>query len=149
MSLVEAIENDFKKAMLDRNKDLANLLRLLKAGFKNEMINLKVDELSDEKALSVITHEAKKRKDSIEQFNKGNRPDLAEIEQSELDLIKKYLPEQMSEDELRKIVEEVVGSMGSVAPSQFGAVMGQVMGRVKGKADGNMVSSLVKETLSK
>ena len=149
MSLATTLENDFKNAMLNRNKDLVDLLRLLKAALKNEMISLRKQELSDTEVITVLKREAKKRLDSIEQFTKGKRQDLADKETAELKLIKHYLPQELSADEVKKVVREVISSLGEVAPSQFGKVMGAVMARLKGQADGTLVSQIVKETLNK
>ena len=149
MSLATTLENDFKNAMLNRQKDLVDLLRLLKAALKNEMINFRKQELSDSEVIAVLKREAKKRHDSIEQFTKGKRQDLADKETAELKLIKHYLPQELSADEVRKVAQEVISSLGEVAPSQFGRVMGAVMARLKGQADGTLVSQIVKETLNK
>ena len=149
MSLANQLENDFKQAMLERNKDLANLLRLLKAELKNEMIKLKQQELSDEETLKIIKHEAKKRKDAIQQFTQGGRQDLADKEKQELGLIQTYLPEEMSQAEIKKIVDQVISSIGEVAPSQFGHVMSAVMKKTNGQADGAVVSQAVKQALNK
>ena len=119
---------------------------------RREICLSKLDEISkltDEEVLEVITSEAKKRKDSIEQFTAGDRPEMAEQEKKELEMIQKYLPEEMREEEVKKIVEKVISEMGEVLPSQFGQVMGKVMAESKGQADGTVVSKLVKETLNK
>jgi len=149
MSLATTLENDFKNAMLNRKKDLVDLLRLLKAALKNEMISLKKQELSDAEVITVLKREAKKRNDSIEQFTKGKRQDLADKEIAELKLIKHYLPRELSADEVRKVVQEVISSLAEVDPGQFGKVMAAVMVRLKGQADGTLVSQIVKETLNK
>ncbi len=146
MSLVATIDNDLKTALLNHDKETVDLLRLIKAAFKNEMINLKKKEepLTDEEALKILKQEARKRHDSIEQFQAGNRPDLVEIETKELALIKKYLPAELSVDKIREVAAEVVAAMGEVSPSQFGAVMKSVMARLAGAADGKVVSQIVK-----
>jgi len=149
MSLATTLENDFKNAMLNRQKDLVDLLRLLKAALKNEMINFRRQELSDAEVITVLKREAKKRNDSIEQFIKGKRQDLADKETAELKLIKHYLPQDLPTDEVRKVVQEVISSLGEVAPSQFGKVMAAVMARLKGQADGTLVSQIVKEIINK
>lgn len=149
MSLFETLENDLKSAMLSRNKELTDLLRLIKAALKNEMISLKKQKLTDDEIVVVLKREAKKRNDSIEQFKKGGRNDLAAAEQKELEMIKKYLPAEMPPQEVQKIIDQVVSSMNEVAPSQFGQIMGQVMAKVKGRADGTLVSKLVKKTINK
>ena len=143
------ISTDLKLAM--KNKDVlkVSVLRMLIAAFNNEAINLmKKDEgLSDEEAIKVLKKEAKKRKDSIEQFTAGNRPELAAKEEAELAVIQKYLPAEMSEEDLKKIVTEVIAEMGEVSSSQFGLVMKNVMAKTAGKADGGMASKVVKEVL--
>ncbi|OGG87524.1 hypothetical protein A3B87_02790 [Candidatus Kuenenbacteria bacterium RIFCSPHIGHO2_02_FULL_39_13] len=149
MSLATTLENDFKNAMLNRQKDLVDLLRLLKAALKNEMINFRRQELSDAEVITILKREAKKRNDSIEQFIKGKRQDLADKETAELKLIKHYLPQDLPTDEVRKVVQEVISSLGEVAPSQFGKVMAAVMARLKGQADGTLVSQIVKEIINK
>lgn len=148
MSLAASIESDVKRAMLEKNQLVVAVLRLLKAALKNEMITLKKQELADEEVLVVLRREVKKRKDAIEQYAKGGRPELAEAEKREIEVIDKYLPAQMAEDEVRKVVGEVVAGRGSGGSLQFGAVMGAVMAKLKGRADGNLVSRLVKEQLT-
>ncbi|PIT89749.1 glutamyl-tRNA amidotransferase [Candidatus Kuenenbacteria bacterium CG10_big_fil_rev_8_21_14_0_10_36_11] len=147
--LTVQIYTDLKLAM--KNKDVlkVSVLRMLIAAFNNEAINLmKKDEgLSDEEAIKVLKKEAKKRKDSIEQFTAGNRPELAKKENEELKILSVYLPAEMSEEDLKKIVAEVIAEMGEVSPSQFGMVMKAVMAKTAGKADGGMASKVVKEVL--
>ena len=145
MSLLTTIDADLKSAMLSHNQALVDLLRLLKSALKNEMINLIKQDLTDEESLKVIKREAKKREDSIAIFTTGHRPDLVEKEQAELELIKKYLPAEMSEAELRKIIESV---LAETTDRQFGLLMKSVMAKTHGTADGAVVSRLVKELLS-
>ncbi len=147
MSLISRLDNDLKQALLSKDKEVASLLRLIKAALKNEMINLRKDELSDDETIKILRKEAKKRQDSIEQFTKGNRIDLAEQEKKELTLIEKYLPAQMSLTDIKKIVTEVISSMDQVGPSQFGQVIGLVMKKTAGQADGSLVSQAVKEAI--
>lgn len=147
MSLAERLNNDLKQALLDRHKDAVDLLRLIKAALQNEAISLKSKELKDDQVIKVLKREAKKRQDSITQFTQGNRPDLADKEKHELELIKPYLPEEMSSGKVKEIVAQVIQEMGEVSPSQFGAVMGAVMQRTQGQADGALVSRTVKEAL--
>ncbi|HPA25606.1 MAG TPA: GatB/YqeY domain-containing protein [bacterium] len=148
--LTTQITNDVKEAMKAKDAQTVSVLRMVLSAFNNEAINLmKKDEgLNDEEALKVLKKEVKKRKDSIEQYKAGNREDLAEAEVKELIVLEKYLPAEMGESEIKQIVEEVIGEMGgSVAPSQFGAVMKAVMAKTAGSADGALVTKLVKETL--
>lgn len=143
------INSDIKQAMKNKQADKLSLLRMLLSAINNEAISKKKKEegLSEDEELQVLKREVKKRRDSIQQYEDAGRTELAEKEKQELEIIQTYLPEEMSEDDIRKIVEEVVASIGEVAPSQFGQVMGKVMAKVKGKADGGMVSRVVKEMM--
>ncbi len=107
-----------------------------------------VESLSDEDIISVVQKEAKKRKESIDSFNSGGRPELAEKEKVELEILQKYLPEQISDEELTKVVEDSITKLGASQMSDMGKVIGMVMGQVGAKAEGARVSSLVKEKLS-
>ncbi len=149
--LKEKITSDLKEAMKAGETEKVSALRMLLAALHNEAIALIKKEagLSEEEEIKVIKREVKKRKDSIEQYTAGNRPELAEAEQKEVVILSAYLPAEMSEEELKKIVGEVVAEMGEVAPSQFGLVMKNVMAKTGGQVDGGMVSKLVKEMLSK
>jgi len=149
--LSKQINADIKQAMINKDKLRVTVLRTIVAEFKNEAINLKKkdDGLTDEEALKVIKREAKKHKDSITQYRVADREDLVEQEQTELDIIQKYLPEEMSEENVAKIVDEVLVKMGEVLPSQFGEVVKKVMVETKGQADGSTVSKIVKEKLGK
>ena len=102
---------------------------------------------TDEDVLSVIHTDAKKHRDSIEQFTAGNRQDLVEKEQKELDILQSFLPEQMGEDEIKKLVEEAIFQTGASSLQDMGKVMGALMPKIKGKADGNIVSRIVREKL--
>jgi len=148
MSLINKLDADLKQALLSKDKDTVALLRLVKAVLKNEMIALKKDDLIDDEVVKLLRKEAKKRQDSIEQFTKGNRTDLADQEKKELIIIKKYLPAQMSSADIKKIIAEVISSMDKVSPSQFGQIMSTVMKKTAGQADGNLVSQFVKEAIN-
>jgi uncharacterized protein YqeY len=150
MKLKEKIKADLIVSMKERNAEKSSVIRMLIAGIDNKEISLRKDgegELTDDQVSEVVGSEVKKRKDSIEAFEQGDREDLAEKEKSEIKFLEKYLPEQLSEEEVEKIVKEVIDSMGEVSQADFGKVMGQVMGRLKGKADGNMVQIAVKKLL--
>lgn len=145
MSLQETIDQDIKRAMIQKNGLVLSVLRLLKSAFHNQLIAKKKKKLSDQETLEVITSQAKKYKDSIEAFKKGNRDDLVEKEQQEFKIIEQYLPEQLSSKEINKIVQGIVDQTGD--EKNFGAVMKQVMGKIKGQADGKVVSQVVKDAL--
>lgn len=152
MSIKDQIFSDLKEAMKAKRAVRLQVLRSLKAKMmEKEIAERKGGEatLSDEQALQVLSKAAKQRKESITQFEQGNRQDLADHEKEELAIIEEYLPELMSEDDVRKIVGEKIAAMGASGPQDMGKVMGPIMGLLKGKADGTLVSKLVKETLNK
>ncbi len=163
--LKEKINQDFKDAfkakkelkvsvlrMLSsaiKNKETEKRTKLAKAGEQEEAILVKESQLLDEEVLMVIGTEAKRRKDSIEQYKTGGRPELAAQEEAELKILAVYLPEQMGEDEARKIVIESIKESGAAGVADLGKVMKVLMPKVKGKADGNLVNQIVKEELGK
>lgn len=146
--LLEQINQNLKEAMKSKDAETLSVLRMLIAAARNKEITLRKDgqaELSDEQIIEVVASEIKKRRDSAEAYHNGGRPELADKENSEIKILEKYLPEQLSDEELEKIVQEVVAS----GADNFGKVMGQVMARAKGKADGNKVGEIVKKLLAK
>jgi len=149
MLLEEKLMEDYKQAMKNKEALRSSVLSFLRAGLKNFAIDKRKDKLSDEEVISVIKKQIKQRADSIEQFKKGNRMELAEKEAREQEILKSYLPKALPESQLRIIVDEVVSSLGE-APSMklMGKVMKEVMTRAGASADGGLVSGLVKERLS-
>ena len=146
MSLHQNIKESIKDAMRAKDQTKLMVLRALSAAFTNEAVNLKRkpdDELTDEEALVVISREGKKRKDAIEQFTAGGRPELAENEQAELVIIEGYLPAQMSREEIEAAVMAKKSEMGTVDPAQKGQFIGAIMKDLKGKADGKIVQEIV------
>ena len=149
MSLHQDIKEQMKEAM--KAKDLVRLtvIRGLLAGFTNEAVSKKRkpdEELSDDEVLAVISRAVKQRKDSIEQFEKGNRGDLAEAERSEMRILEVYLPTQMSGEEVESFVKQKLEAE-KVDPSQKNAFMGKIMKELKGRADGNLVKGVVDKLL--
>lgn len=108
----------------------------------------KESQLTDEEIIEVLSSETKKRKESISEFKRGGRQDLVEKEKKELEILQGYLPEQLSEEELRKLVKEVINKVGAEQIKDMGKVMAELMPKLKGRADGNVVSTIVKEFLS-
>lgn len=143
------IDIDLKEGMKNRDLFKTTLLRSILAVFKNEAIDKhKVESgLTDDEMLAVLRREVKKRKDSVLQYEKGARADLAQKEKDEIILIQKYLPTEMDEVELKKIVIGTIAEMGELTPSQFGTVIKNVMLKTNGQADGAVISKLVKEAL--
>lgn len=150
MSIKDTILNDLKEAMKSKDKDRLQVLRSLKSKILEKEIAERKEgksELTDEQVADVLMKAAKQRKDSIEQYESGNRGDLAESEKKELEIIESFLPDQMSDDEIRELVQETIESVGASGPSDMGKVMGAIMPKVKGKADGNAVNRIVSEEL--
>ncbi|MFC1687069.1 GatB/YqeY domain-containing protein [Patescibacteria group bacterium] len=145
MNLSERISHDIKSAMRESNQQELSTLRLVHSALQNAAIASK-KKLSDDDVVSVLQKESKKRSDAAEVYKKGDRPELAEKELQELEIIKRYLPEQMSHEDVGAVVEEVIAA--SEEKPGFGQVMKAVMEKVRGKADGKLVSSIVKEKLS-
>jgi uncharacterized protein YqeY len=140
--LTEQIRTELTDAMRARDAARLSTLRLIQAALKNEQIE-KGHELSDEEALAVILRAVKQRQDSIEQYTRGNRPDLAAKEQAELELLKGYMPQQLSDLEIEKAVQDVVQLVGAESKKDVGKVMKEVMARHRGQIDGKKVQEIV------
>ena len=150
-NLLDQIKVDLKEAMKAKEVLRLSVLRMIITSIRNKEISLRKGEdiiLNDEQVLEVVTAEVKKRKDSIESYVSGGREDLAEIEKNEIEVLSSYLPEQLSNEALEKIVDEVIKSKSENSTVAFGAIMGEVMSRVKGKADGSTVTAIVKKKLA-
>jgi len=145
--LEEKILNDYKEAMKNRDTLKSSVLSFLRAEMMNVALKEKKDKLDDNAVIAVIKKHIKQRQDSIEQFTKGNRKDLADKETKELEILKSYLPEQLSPEEIQKIVAEVICVLGAKGPQDMGRVMKEVMAKIGAAADGKIVSALVKESL--
>lgn len=151
MSIKDQIMDDLKTAMKNKEKDRLRVLRSLKAKLLEREINEREEgeaSLNDEQAIEVLMKASKQRKESIEQFEEGDRKELADTEREELEIIQSYLPEMLSEDEVRDIALETIEKMGAEDMSDMGQVMGSMMQELKGKAEGSVVSKVVKEELS-
>lgn len=148
MSLKEKLANDMKEAMKAREAGKARLsvIRLVRGAIRQIEIDQKV-ELDDEGVLAVISKEVKQRRDSIEEFKKGGRGDLVAQNEADIAILMEYLPAQLSEAEVKALVEEAVAAVGATGPKDMGKVMKELMPKVKGKADGKLVNQLVKEAI--
>lgn len=135
-------------AMKNRDKETLNVVRMLKAAVQNEQIELGHDLNSNEE-IAVMAREYKQRKESLDEFEKAGREDLINQAKNELSIVEKYMPKQLSKDEVTKIVKEVIGELNASSMKNFGQVMGSVMPKVQGQADGKLVNQVVKEQLSK
>lgn len=149
--ILEKVKTDLKEAMKVFDEAKVSTLRFLISAIHNKEIALRCAQgknLPDEEVVEVIRQQIKQRKESIEAFKTGGRDDLVQKEQGELEILNKYLPQQISQEELEKIISETITQTGASAPGDFGKVMGQVMSKIKGRADGAMVAEMVKKKLT-
>ena len=146
VSIVERIQNDQKSALKAGEKDRLSALRLLSSELKNRRIELGRD-LTDEDAIEVLMKALKQRRESEEQFGKGGRPELAAREAAEAEVIRGYLPAQLSDEELNAMVDAAIAEAGATSMKDMGAVMGRLMPKLKGRAEGAVVSARVKGRL--
>ncbi|MGZ5492407.1 MAG: GatB/YqeY domain-containing protein [Thermoanaerobaculia bacterium] len=144
--LTEQIRADLTESMKARTAPRTSTLRMLQSAFKYEQIEAG-HELSDEEALSVIRKAVKQRLDSIDQFTKGNRPELAAKEQSELELLKTYLPPELTDAEVESGLREIIASTGAQSKKDLGKVMKEASARYKGRADGKKIQEMVSRLL--
>jgi uncharacterized protein YqeY len=147
MSLKNQITEDMKSAMKAGEKDRLKVVRLILAAIKQVEVDKRI-ELDDAAVLAVMDKMVKQRRDSVDQFEKGNREDLAAIERAEIVVLENYLPEQLSADELAAMVDEIIAATGAAGMRDMGKVMGQIKARAAGRADMGAVSATVKERLN-
>ena len=146
MSLKNQITEDMKSAMKAGDKDRLKTVRLIMAAIKQVEVDQRV-ELDDAGVLSVLDKMVKQRRDSVTQFEKGGRDDLAAIEKAEIEVLAEYLPEQLSAEDLAALVDEVIAATGAEGMRDMGKVMGQIKAKAAGRADMGAVSATVKERL--
>lgn len=144
----ENIEKDFKEAFKSRDSSTFEVLKMLKASIRNEEIANKNEGLSDGKIIELLQHEVKKRKEAAEGFEKGGNAGGAAKETAEIEVIQKYLPEQMGDEEIKGIIKGKIDQIGASSPSDIGKVMGVAMKDLKGKADGSKVKEIAAKLLS-
>lgn len=154
MNLKEGVQKELNDAIKQKDELKTSVLRLLSAAIVNKEKEKRYKSgeekeisLTDEEVTDVIAAEAKKRKEAVADYEKGGRKELAEKEKKELEILAQYLPEQMSEEEVKKLAQAAIDKIGAKEPKDMGKVMAELMGQVKGKADGNLVSKVVKELL--
>lgn len=144
--LTEQIRADLTESMKARTAERTSTLRMLQSALKNEQINL-MHELSDEEAMAVIRKAVKQRLDSIEQYTKGNRPELAAKEASEMEVLKTYLPAELSDAELESGLRDIISSTGAQSKKDLGKVMKEATARYKGRAEGKKIQEIVSRLL--
>jgi uncharacterized protein len=147
MGLREQILEDIKTAMKAKEADRLSAIRMLQSAVKYREIELRPNPISDQDILGVVRKLTKQRKDSIFEFEKAKRQDLADKEKFELGVLEAYLPAQMSPEQVAQIVDEVIKAVGATTMKQMGQVVKEVMAKTGGQADGKQVSDLVKSKL--
>ncbi len=147
MGLSDRIHQEMLIATKSRDKERLSALRMIRSALQNRQIE-KRRELTDQEVLEVLSSLVKKSKESIEQFEKGNRGDLVEKEQRELQVILSFMPKQMTQEELRSELKKIIDDLGARGPKDMGMVMKSAMEKLKGRVDGKVVNQLVKELLS-
>ena len=145
-ALTEKVRADLTAAMKAQEKERLSTLRMLQSSLKNEQINVG-HELSDEEAMSVIRKAVKQRQDSIEQYSNAGRTELADKERAEMELLKTYLPAEMSEEELESGLREIIASTGAQSEKDLGKVMKEATAKYKGRADGKKIQEVVSRLL--
>jgi len=148
MNLLETLNQDLKTAMKSGDDAGKRTLRSLKAAITRAQKDNDNKPLTDEEIILVLQKQAKQRRDSIEAYQQAGRADLVAEEKAELEVIQRYLPQMMSEDEIRQAAQEVIAQVGATGPRDMGKVMGKLMPQLRGKADGRLVNQVVRELLT-
>ena len=148
LSLQERINEDLKVYMKSKDTFKLGVVRMVKGAVQLEKINLKREELSDDEIIKLISKQIKMRKDSIAEFTKAGRSDLVQQNEKEIDVLKEYMPEEMSEEEVINIINEAISSTGASNIKEMGKVMREVTPKVSGRFDMGRVSSIIKEKLN-
>ncbi|NOU95465.1 GatB/YqeY domain-containing protein [Paenibacillus sp. LMG 31456] len=146
MSLSERLNEDMKLAMKSQAKFKLSVIRMVRAAIKNIEIDQR-KSLDDQEVLDVLSREIKQRRDSLQEFEKAGREDLAETVKAEIDILIEYLPQQLTEEEVKAIVQQTIQEVGASSKADMGKVMGALMPKVKGRADGKIVNQAVQQLL--
>lgn len=146
MSLTERINQDVKQAMKARDKETLKVIRMIKSALQMEQLKHS-ESLTEEEEITIIVRELKQRKDSLAEFEKAERHDLVEEVTAEIEVVERYLPKQLSEEEIEVEVQKVMDELGATSSADFGKVMGKAMANLKGQADGNLVKQVTKKLL--
>ena len=150
MSIKESLRSDLTEAIRGRDEITSGTIRMVLTAITNEEVSGKEARvLSDDEVITVLSREAKKRREAAEAFESAGRSDRAALEKAEGEVIGRYLPAQLSVDEIKKMIANAIASTGAAGPGDMGKVMGAVKALIAGKADGSIVSNLVKEALNK
>ncbi|MFV9511024.1 GatB/YqeY domain-containing protein [Tepidibacillus sp. LV47] len=148
MSLMERINEDLKQAMKNKDKLRLSVIRMIRSAIKYAEIEKKTTALSDEQIIDVLSREMKQRRESLQEFENAGRQDLVDNVKAEIEVIQEYLPKQLTEEELKVLIQEIIDQVGAKTKADMGKVMGVLMPKVKGRADGKLVNQLVQQHLS-
>lgn len=147
MTLNERLNEDMKQAMKDKDKFRLSVIRMIRSSIKNIEIDQR-KTLDDDEVLDILNREIKQRKDSLQEFDKAGREDLVDPLKAEVAIISEYMPQQLSEDEIKEIVQQTIQQVGASSKADMGKVMSALMPKVKGRADGKLVNQLVQQFLA-
>lgn len=147
MTISEQISQDLKAAMKAKDKETLKVVRMLKAALQKEQLE-QTEPLTQEQELTIIAREMKQRKDSLVEFEKAQRDDLVQPLLAEIKIVERYLPKQLSNEEVKQVVQSIIEELSSTGKVEFGQVMPRAMAQLKGKADGKVVNQIVREVLS-
>lgn len=148
MRILDQLNQDMKTAMKAKDRESLTTIRMIKSSIQNEEI-AKGRDLDADEELTILAREKKQRLESLEEFKKADRTDLVEKLEAEIKVVDNYLPEQLSDDEVRELVQETIDEVGAESMKDMGSVMSAVMPKVQGRADGGQINGLVRELLSK
>ena len=148
MRILDQLNQDMKTAMKAKDRESLTTIRMIKSSIQNEEI-AKGRDLDADEELTILAREKKQRLESLEEFKKADRTDLVEKLKAEIKVVDNYLPEQLSDDEVRELVQETIDEVGAESMKDMGSVMSAVMPKVQGRADGGQINGLVRELLSK
>ncbi len=151
MTLREKIPEDLKNALRNRSELELSVLRMLQAAIRNKEIEIKKGKefLTDEEVIEVVSGEVKRRKEAVSEYTKANRQELADKETAEVDILMRYMPKQMEEEEIRLETRNAIDEVNALSVKDMGKVMKSIMPRLKGRAEGSLVSRIVREELEK
>lgn len=148
MTLMEQLNQDMKQAMKNKDKEKLSVIRMVKSSLQNESIKSNNKELSEDEELTVLSKELKQRKDSLQEFKAAGRDDLVNKLETEISILQKYMPEQLTEDELETVVQSTIQEVNATSKQDMGEVMSAIMPKLKGKADGAQINKLVQKHLN-
>ncbi|TQQ85729.1 GatB/YqeY domain-containing protein [Peptacetobacter hominis] len=146
MSLKQKLQEDLKTSMKNKDTVRKSVVTLIRSSIKQIEVDKRI-ELNDDDIIDIISKQLKQRNDSLEQFLDAGREDLVEETRSEIEILKEYLPQQLSEEELNEIVKQTISEVGATSMKDMGKIMSAIMPKVKGRADGKLINKLVKENL--